>query len=410
MFEQELTFASRALGKGNLAASEIVCRDVLDKESRNPTALSLLGTIAERIGSPDRAAVYFEAVLAIEPNNVDARANLNRVKALSCRTSQGASCGPRYLMVKSWGFGFWSDVSHVLGALLLGEVTGRVPVIHWGKNSLFSDDPAKDAFATFFEPVSCIKLNDLEALPRATFFPPKWNAANLKQENVAKWKGDYSRAAALYFLNRPEIVAVSDFHVGVVDVAPWIPEDHPMHGKPLPQIYRYVIDKYLRPRAPALSACEAFYTAHLQGRPYAAVHIRGSDKAFEDKNLEANSQKLLSAVAALDPNCTIFLLTDDTHWHERMTLQFGSRVVATKSQRSSNATGVHYLKSLDRIQIGFEVLVDTLLALRADRFVGNGSSNVSAMIAVMKEWPRGACTLIGESSLLKRNLFIHLRQ
>jgi protein O-GlcNAc transferase len=50
------------------------------------------------------------------------------------------------------------------------------------------------------------------------------------EADVAKWCGTYSRAAAIYFLNRPEVVEVSDFYIGVVDVAPWIPADHPMLG------------------------------------------------------------------------------------------------------------------------------------------------------------------------------------
>lgn len=43
----------------------------------------------------------------------------------------------RYLLIKSWGFGFYSDVIAVLGSLLLAEITHRTPVVHWGKNSLF---------------------------------------------------------------------------------------------------------------------------------------------------------------------------------------------------------------------------------------------------------------------------------
>src|SRR5205807_1512075 len=123
---------------------------------------------------------------------------------------------------------------------------------------------------------------------------------------------------------------------------------------------RYLIDKYLHPTAIAVSTCDTFFGAHLQGRPYAAVHVRGSDKVLEDQNLEATSQMLLSAVAAVDPGWTIFLLTDDARWRDRIKGEFGARVITTDSQRTDSATGVHYLPSLDRRQIGFEVLVDTL--------------------------------------------------
>jgi len=52
-------------------------------------------------------------------------------------------------------------------------------------------------------------------------------------------------------------------------------------------------------------------------------------------------------------------------------------------------------------------MIDTYLALRADHFIGNGRSNVFAMIAVMKDWAPGGCTLIGRSMLLERNLHIY---
>ena len=85
----------------------------------------------------------------------------------------------------------------------------------------------------------------------------------------------------------------------------------------------------------------------------------------------------------------------------------GERLVATDCQRTSTDEGVHYLPGIDPVRAGREVLTDACLALRATRFIGNGRSNVSAMIAVMKDWAPGDCTLIGPSVLMERNLRIH---
>ena len=79
--------------------------------------------------------------------------------------------------IKSWGFGFWPNVSQVLGALLLAEATGRVPLVHWGRNSLFGDGSARDAFGHYFEPVSNVTLEDLATIPDANCFPPKMKPA-----------------------------------------------------------------------------------------------------------------------------------------------------------------------------------------------------------------------------------------
>jgi hypothetical protein len=86
---------------------------------------------------------------------------------------------------------------------------------------------------------------------------------------------------------------------------------------------------------------------------------------------------------------------------------YGPRIIATDCQRTVTDEGVHYLPTVDPAKAGREVMIDTYLALRADRFIGNGLSNVSAMIAVMKDWPPGTCNLIGRFLLSDRNLHIY---
>lgn len=409
MFEQQLDFAERLLTSGNLPASEIVCRDILDAEPRHAAALTLLGVIAAKAGAFDHAKRHLTAALQVEPHNAAVRTHLNRVNDLRSPQPNAASTD-RYLLIKSWGYGFWSDVSQVLGSLLLAEATGRIPVTHWGSNSLFGDGSTRDAFRLYFRPVSNLGLDDLARIPNATFFPPKWTSANLASENVAKWQGPGSRAAAMYFLNRQETIAVNDFHIAVVSIAPWLPASHPMHGQPVATIYRYLIRKYLQPVEAAQAACEAFFRSHLDGAPFVAVHMRGSDKILEDSNLQATQQASLAAIDATSPDWRIFLLTDDEALRTQMLSRYGERIVSTPCQRTSTSTGVHYLPAVQPVQAGLEVMTDTYLAARANRFIGNGRSNVSAIIDLLTEWAPDNSILIGRSLLMERNIYLHLRQ
>jgi hypothetical protein len=57
----------------------------------------------------------------------------------------------------------------------------------------------------------------------------------------------------------------------------------------------------------------------------------------------------------------------------------------------------------DGYRLGMEVLLDAVLAARADAFVGDGASNVSCSIAYLKKWPAGRLTL------LRRNVFAERR-
>jgi predicted O-linked N-acetylglucosamine transferase (SPINDLY family) len=306
---------------------------------------------------------------------------------------------PRFLLIKSWGCGFWSDAANVLGCLLLAEITGRSPVVHWGENSRFGGRAGGEAFRRYFAPVNGLTIDRLLAASDADFFPPKWRRDNLTAENVAVWDGEYSRTAAFDFLRRPETIAVCDYYIGVVDVMPWIPATHAMHGKSLRQICCYLIDKYLHPSPAILSHVEAFHRQHLAGSPFVAVHMRGSDKGGEDPGAEAANEACLAALGEIDPTWRILLLTDDERWFARVTDAFGARVVNTGSQRTATTTGLHYEPAADGVRLGTEIMVDTYLALYADRFIGNGRSNVAAIIAELKEWPPGACTLVRPSLL-----------
>ena len=304
---------------------------------------------------------------------------------------------PRFLLSKAWGCGFWSDVSHLLGCLLLAEITGRTPVIHWGENSLFGGSAGGETFRRYFMPVNDVTIDQLLGLLDADCFPPKWSRKNLKAENVAKWDGEYSRTAAFDFLRRLEAIVVCDYYIGVVDVMPWIPAAHPLHGKSLPQIFRSLVERYLRPNATVLSRVQAFSRQHLQGAPFVAVHMRGSDKGREDPGSEAANHACMAALAEIDRSWRILLLTDDDHWFARVKGAFGDRVVTTGAQRTSTTTGLHYDPSADGARLGMEIMTDTYLALRADKFIGNGRSNVAAMIAHLRDWPPGDCMLVRPS-------------
>jgi protein O-GlcNAc transferase len=403
MYQKELLdFATRALKAGNLAAAEIACRDLLDFEPQNAAALHLLGFIAAKVGARDQAVSYFQSASKIDPDNAAIRENLEAVLAMPLPSLPP---GQRHLLIKAWGCGFWSDVVQVLGSLLLAEVTGRIPVIHWGSESLYNDKSGRDAFTLYFQPVSSTTLAGIA--PGASYFPPRWHAGNLTESDLGKWEGKGSRAGVVYFLNRPETVAVSDFHIGAVNVMPWLPQAHPMQGKKLPEVYRYLMGKYLKPRAEIAQSCNGFFDAHLKGTPFVAAHMRGSDKVLEDPRLEATNRAMLAALDAIDPSWSIFLMTDDVHCLARMKARYGARVLATDCQRSATDEGLHYQPATDPLRAGQEILIDTYLALRAQHFIGNGCSNVSAIIAMLKDWAPENLTLIGRSLLTDRNLRLY---
>jgi glycosyltransferase involved in cell wall biosynthesis len=304
---------------------------------------------------------------------------------------------PRYLLIKAWGFGFWSDVHHVLGQLLLAELTQRIPVVHWGSNSLFGDgDDWHNAYTQFFEPPSSVQLKDLCA-EGLSIYPPKWNRSNLQQNNVNKFQGAYSRLASQYLFRRDEDVLVNDYYMPVAALLPWLAPDSRYFGHSDNAIYADLFARHIRPQAHILQQVQSYYEAHMQGRAWVAVHARGSDKALESLGLaEINLSYFgfVDRILQLNPGIGVFLLTDSVDIHATYAERYGQQLLTTPVLRSENAVGVHYQEH-SGLQLGTEVLTDALLAVQCNYFVGNGESNVSLAISNLKPWSAGMLAMLG---------------
>ena len=372
--EHALAAADEGIRSGDLAWSEALCRMVLEQQPQNALAWNLLGTICMRVNLLDYAAEYFSRGKGEQPQ-WDGRA-----KTLATGATQR-----RYILMKSAAHGFWSDVDHVLGGLLLAELTGRTPVVHWGDNSLFKHASAANAWDLFFQPLTEVTIDDLASV--ASFYPPKWSADNLRSEEVDRWRGPWAKQTALHFLGREEAVLVSGFHIALASVIPWIRPGRPRFGQPTVQIYRDLVARYLHPKPAIVAAVDAFQRKHLAGGPFVAVHIRGADKYREQKDLQRINQSYFEQVdrLATTPGQRIFLLTDSQPAADEFRRRYGQRVVMTPSERSADETGVH-LRPGDGLRRGTEVMIDAYLAARAGKFIGNGGSNVSAIVAHLKQW------------------------
>jgi len=402
------------LQKGNIPLAEIYTRMVLSKESNNPYALNFLGWISCALGFYEKAIFYFERALEKDNSwglpcvNIDIIKNYLKTKN-DRKKNVIKNNKSKYLLIKAWGYGFFSDVNHVLGQLLIAELTERLPIVYWGKNSLFGDGTEKNAFDNYFENFSNLSIDDIQN-NKLSYWPPKWNDINLKSREVNKWQGPYSRIAGQYLLNRSENVIISDFFSGIIDIKPWIPSDHSLFELSINEIYYYLVNKYLHPKNLIKKRVDSFLKAKLMKSSFIAVHMRGSDKALELKNLSTINNKyeeIINQKILIDPNLKIFLMTDDTKILKRYYELYGNKVVATKSQRTEDDTGIHYKKSLNSIELGFEVMTDVYVAAKAKAFIGNGWSNTSQIVRYLKKWSNNDIQFIGPEINLSVNKFLH---
>ena len=394
--------AARSFAAGNIAGAEAYSREILDRAPEHAASLNLLGVIAARVGYTDLAIGYFERAAASNP--LLARENLSIVRCAPMRAAK--SDVERFLVIEAWGSGFWSDVCHVLGCCLLAEITGRIPVTHWGTNSLYTSGAA-DAFAHFFEPVSRFTLEDVLVRQGSSFFPSRWSNVHWPAPGAAK--AAKSGFSGIYFLDRTETIAISDSYVSVFQLMPWIPVSHPWHGMTPDQVYRALVEKYLRPRGDVLAKAEAFHQQQLEGRPAIAVHVRGSDKWSEMHRGLPGPEHYFNVIdrnedliERNDQSARIFLLTDDERVLGEFRKRYGQRLVVTDAERTSSNIGLHMQYATDHVRLASEVMVDVFVARACNMFFGMGWSNVSAIIAMLKPWAPDTCFLLGPSILMDR--------
>ena len=316
----------------------------------------------------------------------------------------------RYLLSKAWGYGFFSDVMVTLGHLLIADLTGRTPVVHWGKNSLFAGEGDGNAFTQFFEPVSGLSLADLER-PTLRFFPDKWRHDNLHQEDLQKWEGAHSRMRGEQYLGRDEDVLVCDFYTAFIEIRDHLPKDSPWAALSPAAAYRRLIEKYLRPLPELIEAAKGEKERLLGNSPAVAVHFRGTDKIREiaKYKLEFPLQAFFDTVEQFltSHGCDrIYLMSDDERAVRLFRERFGDLLACTDAARAAGTLGVHYLKPGARA--GREVLIDALIALNCEAFVGYGLSNPSCYIHAARDWGEKGC-LLGWNMLEIKNKYVYRR-
>lgn len=398
---------------GNIPQAECLCRYLISLKQCLPDAYNLLGMVSMSAGLTKHAAKYFQAALRHQSSHSAAKKNLKlSKKALKQnKLPRSKSVSLNFLLIKSWGNGFWSDMDHVLGQLLLAEITGRVPIVHWGANSLYHDPSCDNAFDLYFEPVSDYKLEHL-VTNDFSYFPPKWSRHNLASPEKDKWEGPYSRMAGFISLAREENVVVSDFHTYVNDLLPWLNSKDSLYGMDAQQVYRFLITRYLKLKPDIQDEIDQFWGEHIKDREVLAIHARGSDKITESPELHSINEQYITYVEKfLDshPDMAIFLLTDSVDILDIYKKRYPGKLIYNDCLRSKSDLGVHYHQHDNRKRMGIEIIKDTYLAAKCDYFIGYGGTNVSTTILHLKDWQQDEYVLLGENRLFEPHLFLHNR-
>jgi len=311
----------------------------------------------------------------------------------------------KFIICREWGGGFWSDMDHVFAALLIAEITGRIPIIYWGACSKYRSEGPGNAFDIYWQSISPFTLDDITQINEATVFPKSWAGRPLDDDvSVEIMSSRTQRDSGIDLLSREETIIVSDTHIRPINLMPHIPTNHLLSSLDAAGVYRALWQKYLKPQPEIEQSVDVFCEKHFKGHQYIAVHIRGSDKHKEwGPLIKESNKRYVDALKSFRNNeaWRIFLMTESQSIFDEYIALFGDQIVSSECHRTSDDTGPHFGRLASGEILGREVLLDTLVATRANMFLGTGASNVSRAIDVYKDWPPG------HKQLVVKNLWLY---
>ena len=384
-----------AIDRKMFGHADTILRQLIKDNGPKAECYTALAQLLFSVGEHEVAKRMLREALNADATFTPARQGLKKMGAPRKSVDELANPEKRFLLIRAWGQGFWSDVSHVVGACLLAEHTNRTPVVWWGPESRYRPEGEIDAWPRYFEPVSGATIEQVQS--QKTFWPPKWNGRNVGGGQNNLWEGPHSRVSIFDLMNRAEDVVVADFHVAPSTVKFYLREDHPLRVGSVKDTQRALLKKYVRPTSEIRGEVEAWIAKH--GEPTAAIHLRSTDKVVEDPQLgqlHAKAREWAKEFVAKNPGKNIFVLTDAKSIAEAWKAKFGGAVLLCDVIRSEELKIAAHFQNHDGGRLGREILVESLIALRAGFLMGSINSNVTNMIFMMKEWPLGSTVFTGE--------------
>jgi hypothetical protein len=279
--------------------------------------------------------------------------------------------------------GLFSLVQQVIANIPWAIAEGRTPVVNFGPRTCYWTPngyrDSRTVWEYYFEPVvpswPAALIPEPVRAALAVGHPPPWEIGYLAhgQTFVSSHFGDHPQLRGL----------------ALAIPYQWDDPDDEMRRRA-----SAVIDEFVRPRSYVLRKVDAFFGAHLAGRPLIGVHARGTDATSADELREFRQGSLVLEryVAELErllrarPRASILVASDEQSSVDHLRESFGDRVVAYDSVRHTGGeaagngpTGwimpAYVAADRDRAaRNGEDAIVEYLLLSRCDHLVHNGSS------------------------------------
>lgn len=307
----------------------------------------------------------------------------------------------RFLLIKSLGRSIWADVDHAVCQIYAAELTGRIPVVYWGMESIYSASMNTNSFELFFEPVSEFSPDDV-IRPEYRYYPSVWKYENVLADDTDKLKMEDRDLKSM--MNSDADVLVSDVYYPLRAMMPWAKSDHWSYGMTPCQIYRKLFEKYLRVTPKIKKEIQKFINTNpsfRDERPILGVHVRENAIVNEVAQLydlnELYKPHIWDYIVRYNVR-HVFVITDSQKIFRQYKKLYGKNdmMIYPDSKKRLFQPRIQTClldypnkrhKGVELQKDTIEIIKDTCLAAQCDFFIGNGYSNLSNTVLRLKDWP-----------------------
>lgn len=226
-----------------------------------------------------------------------------------------------------WPAGFCSSFIAVLNHLAWCQDNNKIPVVNW-RNAFFYQEngfnESKNPWEYYFEPISILKYESEE------------------------------------FIN-------NNFYVG---------RKIYFSGRSIDQASRAkahsLIKNFIKIKPIVQQKIDLFYDSFMKGKKTIGIHLRGTDKKFEEPQVPV--EKIIEVANSFaDGNTQFFIASDDIRLFDKAKEMLKGNVIYTDAFRLSTDK-YYWMKTYYTPKICEEVLIDVLLLSKCDKLIHTFSS------------------------------------
>lgn len=230
-------------------------------------------------------------------------------------------------------FGFFSNFFEVLAHLNWCLKHKKIPIVRWDERFPYYQpegyNGSKNAWEYYFKPISNRSYRDGDIINRC------YNAPD--RSYIIWW--DY-----------PKMLQYREF-------------------------FNQMIKRFIHINEPILKKVESFYKQRMKGKKTIGMHIRGTDKKKEAPPVSIS--KFIQQAKTYPKDYQFYVATDENKILKEIKKRLKDyTIINYEAYRSDDKEPIHYKNIPNKAILGEEILIETLLLSRCDKFI-HAHSNVA---------------------------------